>query len=129
MVLSPCLEIIQQTNQTLVRKLLMKVLQRIGLTYLPPREAVWRYQRGSRSLLANVLSSCGNSCAAAGGEGGLSSAEEGGNVPPQLEGIVECLITGLADKDTVVSSFASRAIDHCDDGIRCDGLLLRESDE
>lgn len=82
----------------------MKVLQRIGLTYLPPKEAAWRYQRGSRSLLANISSSsCANTCAAAGGAGGYYNAAEE-DVPPQLEDIVGCLVTGLADKDTVVST-------------------------
>lgn len=42
------------SSQTLTRKLCMKLLQRIGLTYLPPRVAKWRYNRGQRSLLQNL---------------------------------------------------------------------------
>lgn len=36
------------------QKLVFKIVQRIGLTFLPPRIAAWRYQRGSRSLSANL---------------------------------------------------------------------------
>ncbi len=34
----------------LTRKLAMKLVQRIGLTFLPPKVASWRYQRGQASL-------------------------------------------------------------------------------
>lgn len=43
-----------ETNQTFMRKLSMKLLQRIGLTFMPPRVAKWRYHRGQRSLLQNL---------------------------------------------------------------------------
>ena len=42
------------SNLTVRRKLLTKLFQRIGLTFLPPRIAKWRYQRGQRSLLQNL---------------------------------------------------------------------------
>lgn len=38
-------------GQTLLRKMLVKLLQRVGTTYVPPRVASWRYRRGQRSLL------------------------------------------------------------------------------
>jgi len=38
----------------LLRKLLIKFFGRIGCAYLPPVIAKWRYQRGKRSLLANL---------------------------------------------------------------------------
>ena len=41
----------------LLRKLLVKLFGRIGCAYLPPRVAAWRYQRGRRSLLENLMSS------------------------------------------------------------------------
>lgn len=38
-------------GQTLLRKMLVKLLQRVGTTYVPPRVVTWRYRRGQRSLL------------------------------------------------------------------------------
>ena len=43
-------------NNGLLRKLAVKLCQRIGLTFLPPRVALWRYQRGNRSLELNLSS-------------------------------------------------------------------------
>ena len=42
---------------SLQRKLIIKLSQRIGLQYLPPRVVKWRYQRGKRSLLQNLSTS------------------------------------------------------------------------
>lgn len=39
---------------TLLRKLTCKLVQRIGLTFLPPRLAAWRYQRGKRRLMGGL---------------------------------------------------------------------------
>ena len=50
---------------TLQRKLTMKLSQRVGLQYLPPRVAKWRYQRGQRSLLDNMNSAAASSSTAA----------------------------------------------------------------
>ncbi|CAG2198684.1 TBCD [Mytilus edulis] len=44
----------KETNDTLLRKSVIKVIQRLGLTFLKNRVAAWRYQRGSRSLADNL---------------------------------------------------------------------------
>lgn len=54
MTLGPCLRLFSQENQTIVRKLATKLLQRLGTTFLPPKVAKWRYKRGCRSLLVNL---------------------------------------------------------------------------
>lgn len=85
------------------------MFQRIALTFLPPREAAWRYQRGSRSLLSNLVASGVGVSVGVGGEGGRVEAsgngeeEEEVEVPAELEEIVEKLLCALSDKDTVVS--------------------------
>ena len=56
MILSQCVAIASQSNQVKVRKLSIKLIQRIGMTFLPPRVASWRYQRGQRSLSHNLNS-------------------------------------------------------------------------
>lgn len=40
----------------MLRKLLVKFFARVGSSYLPPKVASWRYQRGKRSLLENLTS-------------------------------------------------------------------------
>jgi hypothetical protein len=51
-----CNLINKSTNQTLIRKLITKLYQRIGMNFLPPKLSTWRYDRGQRSLLHNLLS-------------------------------------------------------------------------
>lgn len=101
-VLEPCLLLTEQPNQTLVRKLLVKVCQRIALTFLPPREAAWRYQRGSRSLLQNLQQSTGQTSTVSVSHQ-AEEEEDDIEIPEEMEEIVEKLLTSLRDKDTVVS--------------------------
>ena len=114
-VLEPCLLIAAQSNQTLIRKLTCKLAQRIGMTFLPPRIASWRYQRGQRSLLQNLQ---------AGGDKPLSEitnshppppptpANEGDEfeTPEELESIIDHLLGALQDKDTVVRWNAAKGV-------------------
>jgi tubulin-specific chaperone D len=109
-VLEPCLLITEQPNQTLVRKLLVKVCQRIALTFLPPREAAWRYQRGSRSLLQNLQQSIGQLSSTAPVSLQAEEEEDDIEIPEEMEEIVEKLLTSLRDKDTVVRWSAAKGI-------------------
>ncbi|CAM9634190.1 unnamed protein product, partial [Ectocarpus sp. 8 AP-2014] len=157
-------------GQTLLRKMLVKLLQRVGTTYVPPRVVAWRYRRGQRSLLQNLEStpdaaSDGGDCCqdeqqaasveekpldrqegetveAGGGEGDAEESSAGGvgvaqdgppaqvkvdatevdvvaeeeeeeeevDVPEELEDIVEALLCGLRDRDTVVRWSAAKGI-------------------
>jgi tubulin-specific chaperone D len=85
------------------------------LTFLPPREAAWRYQRGSRSLLSNLVASGVGvlGVAAAGTDEGVGDEEDDVEVPPELEEIVEKLLCALRDKDTVVSVMTSTHPCYC----------------
>ena len=107
---------------TLQRKLTMKLSQRIGLQYMPPRLVKWRYQRGQRSLLDN-LSRAGVKAAT---EAKLAEKEDGeeeeqeeeddddedsdDDVPEEMEEVIEQLLIGLRDKDTVVRWSAAKGI-------------------
>jgi hypothetical protein len=113
MALGPCMLLSEQNNQTLVRKLLVKVIQRIGLIFLPPREASWRYQRGSRSLLTNLnqtISSSTTTTSSCANEKHDESEDEEVDVPAELEDIVEKVLCALQDKDTVVRWSAAKGI-------------------
>ena len=41
-------------SQTGMRKLLVKLFQRVGTTFMPVRVVPWRYKRGRRSLVRNM---------------------------------------------------------------------------
>ena len=132
-VLAPCLMIASQANQTLTRKLTCKLAQRIGMTFLPPRVATWRYQRGQRSLLQNLQSASTSTSASASSAaktptitnlqptdtpvagpcpaiGCGEEDEDGFQVPDELESIVDHLLVALQDKDTVVRWNAAKGV-------------------
>ena len=117
-VLPPCLALAAQSNQLIVRKLTCKLAQRIGMTFLPPRVAAWRYQRGSRSLVSNLAGATdkeGEAAAAvnaaiAAGSGSTEGEDIDADVPDELEDIVDHLLTSLQDKDTIVRWNAAKGI-------------------
>jgi len=115
-VLKPCLMIAAQSNQTLTRKLTCKLAQRIGMTFLPPRVAAWRYQRGQRSLLQNLQLGGGEKQLESGGGvikvGGDedTEADDDFEAPEELENIIDHLLNALHDRDTVVRWNAAKGI-------------------
>ncbi len=111
----------------LLRKFLVKLFARVGCSYLPPRVAAWRYQRGRRSLLENLES------ASAGSGSGSVPATSGSthdmmkpqqsqppqddddhadifHVPHQVEDSMAQLIQSLTDPATTVRWSAAKGI-------------------
>jgi hypothetical protein len=130
-ILGPCLVLYAQPNQVATRKLLTKLCQRLGTTFLPPRVAKWRYQRGNRSLASNLKMDKTDAEMpkqyTAGGDVGVEEIEgkegAGGeiveeednddgddDVPLELDDIIEVLLTSLMDKDTVVRWSAAKGL-------------------
>uniref|UniRef100_A0A7N4V772 Tubulin-specific chaperone D n=1 Tax=Sarcophilus harrisii TaxID=9305 RepID=A0A7N4V772_SARHA len=100
---------LSESNHTLLRKLGVKLVQRLGLTFLKPRLAKWRYQRGCRSLTANLRLSTLDE------ERQIppvlaSDNDEDYDVPEEVENVIEQLLVGLKDKDTVVRWSAAKGI-------------------
>ncbi|CAH2071317.1 unnamed protein product, partial [Iphiclides podalirius] len=91
----------------LVRKYGVKIVQRIGLTFLRPRVASWRYTRGSRSLAVTL-----GGVAAAGDTEPITSPpdEDDQDIPQEVEDVVELLLCSLRDDDTVVRWSAAKGV-------------------
>ncbi|EDO35005.1 predicted protein, partial [Nematostella vectensis] len=96
---------IKDINNTVLRKLNVKLVQRLGLTFMKPRLASWRYQRGSRSLVSNLQGPNIKVLHIL-----FLSQEEEYDVPEEIEDVVEQLLIGLKDKDTVVRWSAAKGI-------------------
>ncbi|CAK1546044.1 unnamed protein product [Leptosia nina] len=91
----------------LVRKYGVKIVQRIGLTFLRPRVAAWRYTRGSRSLAVTL-----GGVAAAGDTEPITSLpdDDDQDIPQEVEDVVELLLCSLRDDDTVVRWSAAKGV-------------------
>ncbi|KAI5607304.1 tubulin-specific chaperone D [Silurus asotus] len=102
---------IAESSQTMLRKLAVKVVQRMGLTFLKPRLAGWRYQRGSRSLAFNLSQSeaSGNVLDVKPDLGSITP-EEDYDIPEEVENVIEQLLAGLKDKETIVRWSAAKGI-------------------
>uniref|UniRef100_A0A8D2D2J7 Tubulin-specific chaperone D n=1 Tax=Sciurus vulgaris TaxID=55149 RepID=A0A8D2D2J7_SCIVU len=98
-----------ESSQTLLRKLGVKLVQRLGLTFLRPKVATWRYQRGCRSLAAN-LQLCTPDRSEQKPLEVPSESDEDYDVPDGVESVIEQLLVGLKDKDTVVRWSAAKGI-------------------
>ncbi|KAI8979034.1 armadillo-type protein [Pilobolus umbonatus] len=98
-------------SNSLIRKLRTKLTQRVGLCYLKPKLAKWRYQRGNRSLKQNLEDAdtiMSSSQTLKDGEGGEDDEDD--DVPENLETIIEILLNGLRDKDTIVRWSAAKGM-------------------
>lgn len=106
--MSPILKLAESPATTLVSKLLTKLFQRIGMTFLPPRIANWRYMRGHRLLLQNSLN-------AAPKKDEESEVEEDNNeveaqYASEMEEVIEVMIVALQDNDTIVRWSGAKGI-------------------
>ncbi|KAG0236252.1 hypothetical protein BGW41_000513 [Actinomortierella wolfii] len=101
-----------------VKKMIVKLSQRVGLCLLKPRVAAWRYQRGSRSLLANLQQSSSTTTGTSGIAANNTSMsiatpeedEDDIEVPEEIEGVIERLMNGLRDRDTIVRWSSAKGI-------------------
>lgn len=103
-------------EMAVIRKFFVKITQRIGLAFFKEKVAKWRYQRGKRVLVENVMKE--NGSAPANGSSGVQKAcqtaqedeDEDANIPEEIEDIIEQLLTGLKDRDTIVRYSAAKGI-------------------
>ncbi|XP_044262327.1 tubulin-specific chaperone D [Tribolium madens] len=99
---------IKQGSGTSVQKLVYKIVQRIGLTFLPPKVAAWRYKRGNRSLAANLSGGDGTTSSQLDPEENLP--EDNIEVPDEVEEVIDQLINGLRSADGIVRWSAAKGV-------------------
>ncbi|CDW56916.1 TFCD C domain containing protein [Trichuris trichiura] len=98
------------SNSVRRRKFWAKLIQRIGMVFLKPRQATWAYQRGTRSLLVTPSNiSAGETV-----EEPLAEKDEEAcmdqSLTPEVDEILNTLFVLLRDKDTIVRWSAARGI-------------------
>ncbi|XP_030591993.1 tubulin-specific chaperone D isoform X1 [Archocentrus centrarchus] len=102
---------LSESSEAMLRKLGIKLTQRLGLTFLKARLAAWRYQRGSRSLAANLsMSQSAAASTAVTSEVETEEQEEDYDIPEEVETVIEHLLVGLKDKETIVRWSAAKGI-------------------
>ncbi|KAG8363393.1 hypothetical protein BUALT_Bualt19G0017700 [Buddleja alternifolia] len=104
----------------LLRKYLVKLTQRIGLTCLPHRSATWHYVGRKNTLGENISSHATNDSDQLNNSVNMDSSnacqdtsypeEEDMDVPDIIADIIEELLSGLRDTDTVVRWSAAKGI-------------------
>ncbi|KAK4803453.1 hypothetical protein SAY86_003270 [Trapa natans] len=93
----------------LLRKFLVKLTQRLGLTCLPPRSPSWRYV-SKTTTLGEVSTNASSQLDDLDITSKCSNVEEDIEVPEVVEEIIEMLLSGLRDTDTVVRWSAAKGI-------------------
>ncbi|XP_067133607.1 tubulin-specific chaperone D [Centruroides vittatus] len=102
----------QNSKNALVQKLMLKLIQRIGLSFMQSKLAAWRYSRGSRSLTANLISpnKPDNTGMFNHTTEDKLEEEEDYDIPGEIEDIIEQLLAGLRAKQTIVRWSSAKGI-------------------
>jgi tubulin-specific chaperone D len=107
------------SGNNLVRKFHVKLVQRIGMTFFKCKIAKWRYERGSRVLVNNVQSQHQQQqqqteAPKSGVEANTATivTDDDGDekIPNEIEEIIEQLLIGLRDRDTIVRWSSAKGI-------------------
>lgn len=106
------------TRNMLARKLAVKLVQRIGLTLLPPQLAGWRYVRSAADLGRNL--GLGSDRVDQTSRTAVQAPESADKVPQQdttihevpeqIEDLIGILLASCSDKDTVVRWSAAKGV-------------------
>jgi len=94
-------------TNSLLKKLLIKLTQRIGLCFLKPKIAKWRYKRGNRFLSGDLTVNNTNNNDE---EEEDEEDDDDEEIPECIEEIIEILLSGLKDKATIVRWSSAKGI-------------------
>lgn len=98
-------------NDFLKNKYFVKIIQRLGLIFLKPRLAKWRYQRGSRSLTAKLATgSTEDDIEFKHDEITAEENEDDMEVPPEIEEIIEELLQSMRNPSSDIRWSAAKGI-------------------
>lgn len=101
-------------NDYLKKKYFIKIVQRLGLVFLRPQLALWRYQRGSRSLTVNLkMTSHEGSGDGVEFENTSLTANEDDvddEVPAEVEEVIEELLQALRNPSSDIRWSAAKGI-------------------
>jgi len=108
-------------KSSFVKKARVNLAQRIGMIFLKPKLAKWRYSRGSRSLATNLMSSNIEIISSSGVKTTAKKEQEEEEVEDeddgldddqyeQLEFIIQYLLDGLKDEDNIVRWTAAKGV-------------------
>lgn len=101
----------KDSNDFLKNKYYIKIIQRLGLIFLPPKIAQWRYNRGSRSLQTNLTSNKDVGIIEHGSITTLAVEEcDDVDVPDEIEEVVEQLLFGLKSASGDVRWLSAKGI-------------------
>ena len=109
-------DLLATSQLAIVRKFHIKIVQRIGTTFFKFKIAKWRYERGSRILMNNVVKQEQANALLNGNTNnqekkrGEESDLDDEKVPNEIEDIIEQLLFGLKDKDTIVRWSSAKGI-------------------
>lgn len=101
----------KDSTDFLKNKYFIKIIQRLGLVFMPPKIAQWRYNRGSRSLQTNLTTT--NNMQTNEFEGTVSIAtndSEDVDVPDEIEEVIEQLLDGLRSTSGDVRWLSAKGI-------------------
>ncbi|XP_037025535.1 tubulin-specific chaperone D [Bradysia coprophila] len=100
----------KECNEYLKIKHFLKIVQRLGLVYLKPRLAKWRYQRGSRSLVHNLQETPDATFDLKNDQITTEGDEDDIVVPEEIEEIIEELLQALRSPSSDVRWSAAKGI-------------------
>ena len=111
-------DLLATSQLSVVRKFHNKIVQRIGITFFKFKIAKWRYERGSRILMNNVSKQKDEKKQPQdelnekkrGEEEDKREEEDESKIPNEIEDIIEQLLFGLKDKDTIVRWSSAKGI-------------------
>merc|ERR1719419_383187 len=102
----------ESNKSRVVRKYATKLIQRIGLVFLKPVVAPWRYTKSRHVLLTAAKPAAPSKSDGASPPNAVDDAKEemDFSVPPQIEQILDILLRSLRDKETVVRWSAAKGV-------------------
>lgn len=101
------------SSEFLKYKYFIKIIQRLGLIFLKPRLANWRYQRGSRSLTTNLNADKQGDKKTSEFQNSLIENEEKDEdivVPDEIEDIIEELLQALRSPSSDIRWLSAKGI-------------------